>query len=370
MRPLPFFVGVLVGLATLSWAGAHVRSAEWTRQFTRFHRLISPEANYFPTVRQIKQIIDDGPQDKMFVIVGGTSVFYGVGQPDQTMWTQYLQSALGERFRVINFAQRGGWSNEAGDIAAEILLQCGTRVVYVADGMPQAFVIPYERAIYKHSIVQAWEGGYLIPWKPRDDLLRFRIGLKPDTFRSAQLEMMFDRVLNFNDLWNYFEFQIANLNWTLFLLNHMFAARVSYHDDESMLEAAHPYAGPDDVEAKIAHDWIVLQDDLLWRSIVKPTEDIIPPQLRRITIATIHLSSPRILRLLSAEDRAAFIATSERHAAELKKAGFAGTVISGIDYTETDYVDRIHMSVSGGKKLATMLAPKVVALAKSLGYFQ
>ena len=105
-------------------------------------------------------------------------------------------------------------------------------MVYVADGMPQAFVIPYERAIYKHSIVQAWEGGYLIPWKPRDDLLRFRIGLKPDTFRSAQLEMMFDRVLNFNDLWNYFEFQIANLNWTLFLLNHMFAARVSYHDDE------------------------------------------------------------------------------------------------------------------------------------------
>ena len=368
MRPLPFFVGVLVGLAALSFAGAHVHSTEWTRQFTRFHRLISPEANYFPTVRQIEQIIDDGPQDKVFVIVGGTSVFYGVGQPDQTMWTRQLQSDLGERFRVINFAQRAGRSNETGDIAAEILLQRGARVIYAADGMPAEFVIPYEPAIYKHATVQAWEGGYLIPWKPRDDLLRLRIGLKPDTFQSVQLEMMFDRVLNFNDLWNYFVFQLANLNWTPFLLNHMFAARANYHDDEATLEAAHPYAGPDDVSARITRDWIVRQDDPHWPYIVKSTEDMIPPQLRRITIATIHLSSPRILRLLSPEDRSAFVATSRKHAAELKRVDFAETAISGVDYTETDYVDRIYMSVSGGNKLAAMLAPKVVLLALSFGY--
>ncbi len=367
MKPLPFFAGVLVGLAALSWAGAHVRSAEWTRQFTRFHRLINPESNYFPTVRQIEQIVDDGPQDKVFIIVGGTSVFYGAGQPDAVMWTRRLQRLLGERFRVLNFAQRAGKSNEFGNVAAEILLQRGGRVIYLADGMPNEFAVPYRVAIYKPEIVEAWARGYLIPWQPRDDLFRLRLGLAPDPLQSVLLQATFDRVLNFNDFWNYFEFQIANLNWTPFLADSMFAARARRHDNE--VDVPPPYLYPDDLEVRNARSWIIPEDaGARWAYVMGLTEAAIPPELRRITLATIHLSSPRILNQLPADEHAAFVATARKHADELRKAGFAETAISGIDYNERDYVDRAHLSVSGGDKLAAMLAPKVLALAQSLGY--
>jgi hypothetical protein len=53
VKPPPFFVGIIVGLATLSWAGASAFGG-LTRQFTRFHRLINLESKYFPTVRQIE----------------------------------------------------------------------------------------------------------------------------------------------------------------------------------------------------------------------------------------------------------------------------------------------------------------------------
>ena len=293
MKPLPFFVGIFVGLAALSWAGIHVRSKEWTRQFTRFHRLIDPETNYFPTVRQIEQIIDDGPQDKVFVIVGGTSVFYGTGQPDAAMWTRRLQNLLGERFHVLNFAQRGGRSNEFGNIAAEILLQRYARVIYVADGMPNEFSVPYRFAIYKPEIVEAWIRGCLIPWPPRDKMFHLRFNFAPDAFQSVILEEMLNRVFNFNDFWNNFVFQIANLNWTPYLARKMFAPRFQVHDNEEMAEAAHPYPYPNDVESKIARSWIIPQNARsTWAYVRGVTEATIPPELRRVTLVTIHLSSP------------------------------------------------------------------------------
>jgi hypothetical protein len=368
MKPLPFFIGIIIGLATLSWAGAHVRSTEWTRQFTRFHRLINPESNYFPTTRQIEQIIDAVPKEKVFIIVGGTSIFHGTGQPDSVMWTRQLQTLLGERFRVLNFAQRSGASNEFGNIAAEILLQRHGRVIYVADGVTNEFTYPYRLATYLPVIAEAWMRGDLIPWQPRDDLLRLHIKLAPDRLQSVFLETVFDRILNFKDFWNYFEFEIGNLNWTLFLVDRILAPRAKFHDNEDD-EAADPYPDPIESEVQEARSWIIpIDSKRRWAAIVHETEAMIPPELRRITLGTIHLSSPRILNQLSADEHAAYIGTANYQAAELKKIGFAECVVSGIGYTEQDYVDRLHMSVSGGEKLAAMLAPKILILAQSLGY--
>jgi hypothetical protein len=39
-----------------------------------------------------------------------------------------------------------------------------------------------------------------------------------------------------------------------------------------------------------------------------------------------------------------------------------------LDYSDDDYIDRIHLSVPGGQKLAAALAPVIQDVAADLGY--
>jgi len=367
-----FFAGLTAGLIALSLAGSHVVSADWSDKFTRFNTAIDPETNYFPTVRQMMQIVDADDRGLITVIVGGTSVFYGVGQQETRVWTRRFQERLGERFRVINFAQRAGRANDFGNIAAEILLQRKQPVIYVADGMPTQFSIDYDGSFFLREIVEAETRGYLIPWAPRDKLLAFRATLKPNQLQSTILGSLIDRWLNFVDLWNYIGFEYANLNWTSTLPFHPPEPRSARHIDEPSEEAiaAVRYKGPADREIAICRSWILADTDPRWPSIVGLTETTMPPQLRSNTVAAINLRSPHYLTQLTPQEQAGFLQTAKKHASELARIGFAHTLISGIGYTDEDYADGLHLSVSGGEKLADLVAPKVIALAQQLGYIQ
>jgi hypothetical protein len=121
LAPLPFFIGLGVGFAVLTWLGGTVESTRLARNFVRFHQNINVESGYFPTARQIRSIIDY-PNDRapqVFVVVGGTSVFHGVGQHESLLWTRLLQKQLGPEFGVFNFAQRAGSMGDFGNIAAD-----------------------------------------------------------------------------------------------------------------------------------------------------------------------------------------------------------------------------------------------------------
>jgi hypothetical protein len=366
MKPLPFFAGLLFGLICLSVVGAHITSAEWVRQFTRFHRSINPESNYFPTVRQMLQIVDAGDVGKINVIVGGTSVFHGVGQHDTMMWTVRLQEALGSRFRVLNFAQRAGRANDFGNIAAETLLQRGAKVIYVADGM-LGFAVDFGYSFYRREMVEADRRGYLIPWAPRDALLSLRRE-QPRDMQSAILGAILDRALNFNDLWNYVTFNFVNLTWAPFLASAPLAPRASLHDNEPSPDQYARYTYPEAEEVASARSWILGNDDPHWPLMIDLTEANFPPPLRRAMVAVINLSSPRYLKLLTPTEQAGFLATAERTVAELTRMGFARAAIPATAFNEDDYVGRVHLSVSGGDKMATAIAPLVRSLAEELGY--
>jgi len=373
MKPTPFFLGLFWGLICLSYLGSHVVSEEWARQFTRFQRSIHSETNYFPTIRQMMQIIDAGDTSKIVVVVGGTSVFYGTGQHDSLMWTRQLQQNLGPRFRVLNFAQRGGRANDFGNIAAETVIKRRAPVIYVADGMPSQFSIPYTASAYKPELVEAKEQGYLLPWPPRDKLLSLQLTWKPDALQSAHLGAILDSFLHFDDLWNYIAFEFVNMNWTPLLALDPYASRASGHYSELTPDQIAPlrYRYPNDVELETARSWIIRDaDDLRWRDIVSITQDTIPPALRRVTVAAINLRSPRYLNQLTASERDAFVATANKHAAELARLGFARTLISGLGYTEDDYIDGLHLSASVGQRLAGLVASQVVSLSRELGYLK
>jgi hypothetical protein len=321
MKPTPFFLGLTCGLICLSYLGSHVVSDEWARQFTRFQRSIHPESNYFPTIRQLTQILEAGDTSKIAVVVGGSSVFYGTGQHDSLMWTRQLQQNLRPRFRVFNFAQRGGRANDFGNIAAEILIGRGTPVVYVADGWPSQFSIPYNASAYKPELLEAKEHGHLLPWPPRDKALSLQFTWKPDALHSAHLGAILDRVLNFNDLWNYVAFEFVNMNWAPLLALDPFAPRAIGHYDELTPDQIAPlkYGTPNEVEVEIARSWIVRADDLRWKDIVRITEDTMPPRLRRVTVAAINLRSPRYLKQLAASELRQITMQPNSHESDLRE---------------------------------------------------
>src|SRR4051812_34379717 len=100
VAPLAFLMGLGAGLLTLSWLGATVQSSYLVQNFVRFHQYISLGGGFFPTARQVRSILDartDQPH-QIFVIIGGSSVFYGVGQNKSLIWTRFLQEQLGPEF--------------------------------------------------------------------------------------------------------------------------------------------------------------------------------------------------------------------------------------------------------------------------------
>ena len=372
--PIPFFVGLVIGLASLSWLGSVAQSPHLVDGFVRFHQLINAETGYIPTARQVKQIVDRTRNDNalIYVIVGGTSVFHGVGQHESMIWTRYLQEHLGPRFRVINFAQRAGRPNDVGNIAAELLLHESRPVIFVADGSVAQFAIPFEASFFPEILMQAWHRGYLLTWVPRDQLLSRVIWSSQPKLRNVALGAFLDNYLNFNDLWNLVGFEYANSIWSPLLGNRSLDARFRLRDPDPTPEHYRPlrYRNDLDQETRNVRRQIIASTDPRWPMIMDLTEQTIPPPLRAVTLAVIDLNSPFYLNKLSAADRGAFIVQAHEHARRLMGIGFKRAIVAADEFSEDDYVDRVHLSVSGGQKLAAGVAPEIRDIAVQLGYLK
>src|SRR2546421_7177941 len=228
----PYFLGCGLGLLILSWAGGEVQTSRIAREFVRFHQSINVETDYFPTARQVRTIIEQSRQatPKVFVIVGGSSVLHGSGQPADLVWTRFLQEELGPDYQVINFAQRSGSAADFGNIAAELLLLQSRPVIFVGDASIVNYALPLQISFYRHIIFDAWHRGYLLPWPPRDRLLSEAAWRGPKELRAPALGSILDAALNFNDLWNFVGYEFANSNWNWLLNSTSFEPRSRFQD--------------------------------------------------------------------------------------------------------------------------------------------
>jgi hypothetical protein len=371
LLPLPYFVGLALGLMGLSYLGSTVSSTHLRENFVRFHRLISPEAGYFATARQVRSIVDAPTNAKVDVIVGGSSVMNGVGQHETMIWTRVLQEQLGSNFRVLNFAQRAGAVADFGNVAAELLLQRHRSVIYITDIAVYGNV-PFYRSWYRHIIFDAWERGYLLPWSLRDRLLSAAKFTANAELRTPALGALLDRYLNFNDLWSYVSYEYANTTWNNVLGEQSFQARYLLADPEPSPDQARSlrYLGdPEAVMVNIRGELRPL-DRAFWGPVMRLVEEIVPPRLRAVTLAVVHLDSPFYLSRLSSDQRAHMLAQADFLATTLTEIGFRSTVVVGKDLGEDDYLDRAHLSVDGGRKMAVQLAPLVQEIAVQSGYLR
>jgi hypothetical protein len=364
LLPLPYFVGLALGLIGLSYLGSTVSSVHLQEHFVRFHQLIGPEAGYFATARQLRSIVDTPTNAKVDVIVGGSSVMNGVGQHETLIWTRVLQEQLGSNFRVLNFAQRAGNTADFGNVAAELLLQRSRPVIYVTD-VPVFGLVPFGQSWYRHIIFDAWERGYLLPWRPRDRLLSTAKFSANAALRYPALGALLNHYLNFNDLWDYVSYEYANTLWNDTLEYRSFEARYRLADPEPSPDQARSlrYQGDPEEEMVNIRSEIQAPDMGL-------VERMVPPRLRAVTIAVISLDSPFYLNRLSSSEHADLLAQADLLATRLHEIGFWRTIVVGKDFGEDDYQDSVHLTVDGGRKLAVQLVGHVREIAVKLGYLR
>lgn len=390
VTPHPFFAGFLVGLVLLALAGRVISGWDYLNGFKRLHRFIDPDTLYYPTASQVTAIAQSHSSDgKIVVVVGGSSVMRGDGQGDKELWSDALQSDIGDRFSVVNLAMDGGEPTEYGGVAVQALLERGIPVIYVGD-LGLGGVDDPTGLQFKYLYWDATYKGLLPDYPPRDafiDVLARARQTQP-AVTEAQMRGRVESWLYDTDLWNWIGYELVfTAPSKLIQLPAAWPTtpRRLFPDLESGIDAPTPESvryppTSDAVSMEILRSTIGLSctqgPDGIWAD--DPAKAIQPgfqqtastafsEDVRARTIIPLESETPYYLSRLSSDELACYRAARHVAAANLEPLGYHPLVF-GEDFTADDYADRLHLLASGGRKLAAAVAPQVLAVAAQLGY--
>ncbi len=390
IRPRWFLAGLLLGTAALGVGGWTVSRMDYHPGFVRFHDFISPENSYYPTLDEMCAIVrSECRPDQVLVIVGGNSILRGVWQKEADVWSGRLQQLLGDHYRVINFAMLGASPTDGGAVVAEVLRREFPRQILIVNEAPVTAVEAFGREPYRYIFWQAYYGGRLIEAPKRDAQIReFLRASKADRSRvlEARIGISFDKALHFRDLWNWTDYECFGTmphgqaeHFPLFLKPRRVYADPGV-DGTDPRHVANRYR-PADLEAEMrimSGPSIYYSEDAKGQwTLAEATradmaahfDEAFPDPLKARTLVLISEGSPYYRRLLAPSEALMLRQAGSDTVDIWRQAGYPA-MDYGWDYSPEDYGDRIHLTKTGGWKLAEQVAPKVASIAKSLGYLR
>lgn len=325
--------------------------------------------------------------NQILVIVGGNSIFDGVGQPVGEMWTRRLQELLGDRYCVLNFAFRGSSATDCGALVAEVLREEFPRQIYVANVGSMQGVDPMGSSPYRFMFWEAYYKGLLMDYAPRTRFVgqHYEEDVRD---RRARIEIVgrvwLDHAFHFRDVWNY-----VTMEWICTVptsyqpaLPQVAWSRGRFKDEELDFVDI-PFRErfrPDtiDLELRIVRgstesyyhhgadgSWVL--DAPVRQNFDGFDRTAMPERLRRRTLIVVSKNSPYYVDRLTPEEKARDD-QGYRDSIEIwRNAGYHAITYTD-DFTARDYGDRAHLTVSGGRKLAVVVADNVRAIAAEQGY--
>jgi hypothetical protein len=370
--------GVLAGFLVAVIAGHQAAGFSKPSKFQRFHQQISPDAAFYPPFSMLENLaLARWQPGQTVVLIGGNSVFNGVGQPLSELWSVRLQELLGPRFAVVNLSFRGAYASEGAALTAESLLRRGVPVIYVTNAGPGPMARPYE-STYAYLFWDGLAQHQLLdnPARSRELQLRERV-LPPviaDDMKAKQLNGRLNARLRFQDLWHHVGYRQFFTVWSYVTRENFLRPKDRWADFE-------PPAPPvgDRFQTLFATEMQItrgLGASLMetdgadgWRP-VEPilqqtgldVDEIFAPQLKARMLVVLVRNCPYYLsRLTPAEqdrDRATYAAYET-----LWQSHGINCVVAGSDFAADDYFDRVHLIGSGGRKLAQVVAAALRPMA-------
>lgn len=388
-QPVTLLAGVVLGLIGLAWAGRAVTGRDWHRDFVRFHPLIAPESMYQPTIGEMRAIVRAHCRpDQILVIVGGNSIFQGVGQPLEKLWSRHLQELLGDRYAVVNLAFRGSSPTDAGALAAESLRAEYPRQIYLANVPPFTPASSAGGLDYRFMLFDASYKGWLVDLPARNEVVKDYL-LRSDVYPAAR-ELSYgarlDAWLRFRDFWNWWSATRFFTFPTFFTpdLSRAFRPRNSFADLEPDFESmpfqnrfAERFLQAEMQITRNASAQSYRQDSSgQWqRKDFERSQFLIsagaafPDSLKARTLIILSRNSPYYTRRLTPAEQARDELSFRDGVTDWKELGYEA-MDYGPDFTDEDFGDRTHLTAHGGRKLADRVAPQIRQLATRLGYLQ
>jgi hypothetical protein len=372
LSPTALFAGFFVGFLLCSVAGRNMRQRPLYENFHHFFQLISPDSYYYPTAAQglmlLRQMVKT---NQIAVVVGGSSVLNGVGQPPDDLWSDHLQELLGENYRVVNLALRAGTPHELAGVSAEGFLPEHPRLLYVCNVSPTPGCIALDGNAYRYIFWDAYYQGMLLPSAQRDEALQALEAQKPNQRAETKMRTFLNSWFCFDDLWTATTYLWGSTVWTNLTYPDFFQARRRCRDTEP--DTAHrPPPIPTDPEQQAAEAKRVRsrtppfpQDKL--PEVLRSIEAVLVPGIRQRSLAVLESDCPYYIERLTREQRENYRKNQGWNMEIYRRAGME--IIAPMNnFQIEDYVDRCHLSGRGGRRLAQAVAPRLRALARALGY--
>jgi hypothetical protein len=389
LLPIPFFAGVLLGIALCIGAGQQASKKDVYHDRDRFFMKVSPEGNIYPTLENLEQFVrGKASPNKVLILVGGSSILLGVGQTNDHLWTNRLQQELGDAYSVVNISFRAAQFTSIAMPLAEKLSSDYHHIILLTDAVPFApsdfllyqpgsYAYPYDYVLW-----QAWIDGYLSKNSARENALSSALRSPVEAIRlHAQeqfLHALLERFFFASDLWNTIGYQRFFTVYSPLLPDKIpfYTRRSAIPDDESM---NHP-SPAESIQKNWRTDFPILQG--LYLSHARTTPDgslestpsvtefarlaaqkyTTSPAFPAKLLFLVTSRSPILVDYLNTRDKARFEFAITESVRAYQEAGFDAIPL-GLHYPADCYVDTSHFSNAASTRMARDVASEVEKIA-------
>lgn len=134
IQPKSFCIGLAIGSVVMLKLGAWAQRSDIYGDRVRFFQTITPERSVYPSLENLACFVrGKASTDRILVLVAGSSICLGIGQPEKEMWSNELQKKLGPSFAVVNVSFRGMSYTQAGPPLLEQLREDYSKWLFISD---------------------------------------------------------------------------------------------------------------------------------------------------------------------------------------------------------------------------------------------